>query len=277
MDQIKITDDISALYGVGKYYKDRLKKLNILTIKDFLWHFPFRYDDFSGVKSTVELEENVLSTVVGKITNIKSYKTYRRRMLLTNAKLHDDSGTVEIVWFNQPFIAKQLQEGITVSISGKPKLKGKGFVFQSPAFEIISKEEETDFSNLKHTARLIPVYPETSNVSSKMIRTYIKKLLDGPLEDIPEYLPKETLSRNNILEIKTAINKVHFPDSMEQAKEAKKRFIFEEMLFTQLHLMSTKDKMSRNKAPKIKPSIDLIKEFLETLPFILTTAQKKAI
>lgn len=277
MEPINLTDDISALYGVGKYYKDRLKKLNILTIKDFLWHFPFRYDDFSGVKTTTDLEENVLVTVVGKISNVKSYKTYRRRMLLTNAKLHDENGSVDLVWFNQPFISKQLQDGMTVTISGKPKIKGKGFIFQSPSFEVISKEEENDFSGLKHTARLIPVYPETSNVSSKMIRTYIKKLLNEHISDLTEYLPKATLSRNNLLEVSDAINKIHFPENMEEAKEAKKRFVFEEMLLAQLHLLKTKDQLLQNRAPKIKADIELIKQFLDTLPFILTNSQKKAI
>lgn len=277
MDQINLTDDISALYGVGKYYKDRLKKLNIFTIKDFLWHFPFRYDDFSGIKTISELEENVLSTVVGTIKNIKSYKTYRRRMLLTNAKLYDDSGSVEVVWFNQPFISKQLKEGMLVSVSGKPKIKGKSFIFQSPAFEIISKQEEADFSNLKHTARLIPVYPETSNVSSKMIRTYIKKLLDAFLNKFIEYLPKETIKRNNLLELETAINKIHFPDSIEESEKARKRFVFEEMLLTQLHLINIKNQLSKNKAPKIKADILLTKKFLATLPFVLTKSQRQAI
>jgi len=278
MKEINLADDIENLFGVGKYYKDRLKKLDISTIKDFLWHFPFRYEDFSNIRQIAEINSDQPFTVVGKISNIKSYRTYHKRMLLTNAKIEDDSGSAELVWFNQPFISKQLKNGMTLSISGKPKVKGKSFIFQAPSFEIVSQaDEEADFSEFKHTGRLIPVYPETSKVTSKMIRTYTKKLLEALSSQLHEYLPEETLARNNLFVLEDALNKIHFPSDLKEAAEAKKRFIFEEMLLVQLHLMRIKDKMSKNKAPKIKSDIALIKDFLDTLPFILTKAQKKAI
>ena len=166
-----------------------------------------------------------------------------------------------------------------LTVSGKPKVKGKHFVFQSPAFEIISSdnEEEIDINNLKHTGRLIPIYPETNGVSSKMLRTYIKKLLDSFHNKFIDYLPEETKRRNNLLDFNKALNKIHFPETVEEANSARNRFVFEEMLLTQLHLMRIKDRMAKNKAPKIKSDIDLIKKFLSTLPFVLTNAQKKAI
>jgi len=122
-------------------------------------------------------------------------------------------------------------------VSGKPKVKGKHFVFQSPAFEILEsdKDEEIDITNLKHTGRLIPVYPETSGVSSKMLRNYIKRLLDSFQNEFVDSLPNDTLKRNKLLSFKDALNKIHFPQTMEEAELARRRFIFEEMLLTQLH------------------------------------------
>jgi ATP-dependent DNA helicase RecG len=279
MSDIKLTDDISNLYGVGKYYNDKLKTLGILTIKDLLWHFPFRYQDFTNIKSISDLNENEVTTIIGKVSNLKSYRTYHRHMLLTEGKIIDESGKADIVWFNQPFIAKQLKEGTVITVSGKPKTKGKHFIFQSPAFEIMSgdEDEEIDISNLKHTGRLIPVYPETSGVSSKMLRTYIKRLLDSFHNEFVDALPAETIKRNKLMILKDALNKIHFPDTIEESELARKRFIFEEMLLTQLHLMHIKNKMAKNKAPKIKADVDIVKEFLNTLPFILTNSQKKAI
>jgi ATP-dependent DNA helicase RecG len=90
-------------------------------------------------------------------------------------------------------------------------------------------------------------------------------------------LPEETKKRNKLFNLEDALNKIHFPKNNDEAIDAKNRFVFEEMLLTQLHLLRIKDKMSKNKAPKIKSDINLIKEFLSTLPFILTNSQKKAI
>jgi len=167
-----------------------------------------------------------------------------------------------------------------ITISGKPKTKGKHFVFQSPSFEILSiinDDEEINISNLKHTGRLVPVYSETSGITSKMLRTYIKRVLDYFDHNFVDYLPEETKRRNNLFDLNTALNKIHFPETIDEANQSKNRFVFEEMLLTQLHLMRIKDRMAKNKAPKIKADIDLIKQFLNTLPFILTSPQKKAI
>jgi len=110
-----------------------------------------------------------------------------------------------------------------------------------------------------------------------MLRTYVKRLLDSFQQEFVDYLPEETKRRNKLFNLKDALNKIHFPSTIDEANQARNRFVFEEMLLTQLHLMRIKDKMSKNKAPKIKADIGLIKQFLSTLPFILTNSQKKAI
>jgi len=110
-----------------------------------------------------------------------------------------------------------------------------------------------------------------------MIRTYIKRIFDGFNNSFSDYLPDETKKRNKLFDLDSALNKIHFPETAEEAIQARNRFVFEEMLLTQLHLMRIKDRMAKNKAPKIKANVDLIKEFLATLPFILTASQKKAI
>lgn len=277
---MKLNDSIKNLYGVGDRYEDKLKNLNIFSIKDLLWHFPFRYQDFTNIKLISDLELDIPATIIGKIEKIKSYRTYRRRMLLTEAKIIDESGSADLIWFNQPFISNQIKNGMLITISGKPKTKGKHFVFQSPSFEILSNindDEEINISNLKHTGRLVPVYSETSGITSKMLRTYIKRVLDYFDHNFVDYLPEETKRRNNLFDLNTALNKIHFPETIDEANQSKNRFVFEEMLLTQLHLMRIKDRMAKNKAPKIKADIDLIKQFLNTLPFILTSPQKKAI
>jgi ATP-dependent DNA helicase RecG len=110
-----------------------------------------------------------------------------------------------------------------------------------------------------------------------MLRNYVKRLLDTFDSEFIDYLPAETQKRNKLFNFKDALHKIHFPDTIDEATQARNRFVFEEMLLTQLHLMRVKDKMAKNKAPKIKSDVELIKQFLSTLPFILTNSQKKAI
>jgi len=97
MSDIKLSDSIENLYGVGKYYQDKLKNLNIFVIKDLLWHFPFRYQDFTNIQSINELVSDINATVIGKVDKMRSYRTYRKRMLLTEAKIIDDTGSADLV------------------------------------------------------------------------------------------------------------------------------------------------------------------------------------
>jgi len=197
--------------------------------------------------------------------------------LLTNASAEDETGKIDIVWFNQPYIQKTLQIGTTVSLSGKTKQEGKKLIFQSPAYEVVTQDEDLDVHDLKHTGRLIPIYSETMGISSKLIRSLTTRVLKIFLDQIPEPLPESTRREYSLMDIQNALSQIHFPDSPELATEAKKRFIFEEMLLVQIHLLNIKQKLSRFKAPKIKKDVEAMKEFVAQLPFTLTDAQRKAI
>jgi len=94
---MKLTDDIKDLFGVGINYAEKLKNLNVFCIKDLLWHFPFRYQDFASIKLIDELVPEFPTTIIGRIEKIKSYRTYRKKMLLTEAKIVDSSGSADLV------------------------------------------------------------------------------------------------------------------------------------------------------------------------------------
>ncbi len=274
---LKLNDNLNNLQGVGPYYEARLKNLGLISIKDLLFYFPFRYQDFTNIKNIQELEPNEQATTIATITKIRSYRTFKKHMLLTNATAEDETGKVDIVWFNQPYIQKTLKEGTTVSLSGKLKPEGKKLIFQSPAFELVSQDEDLNIDDLKHTGRLVPIYPETMGISSKLIRSFTKRILKIFVSQIPEPLPEETRKNHNLMDIQNALSQIHFPDNQELALEAKKRFIFEEMLLVQIHLLNLKQKLSKFKAPKIKKDVEAMKEFVNNLPFTLTDAQRKAI
>ncbi|MFN7088650.1 MAG: ATP-dependent DNA helicase RecG, partial [Candidatus Paceibacteria bacterium] len=129
--------------------------------------------------------------------------------------------------------------------------------------------------NLRHTAGLIPIYPETRGITSRALRFLIKPLISEATK-LPDILPEELRSRLGILEFKTAIKEIHFPNSLKLAEASKKRFAFEELFLFQLLLFSQKRKMRRLPSLPIEPDIELVKKIIATLPFELTHDQKRA-
>lgn len=240
---------ITELYGVGATYQKKLKNLGIETIKDLFFHLPSRYDDFSKISLIKNLKPEEQVTVQGKILTIKNTRSWQKRMAITNAIIEDETGAARVVWFNQPFIANSLSKNIKIILSGKVKLDNNGIYISNPSYELLSQ-------NPTHTGRLVPIYPETQGISSKWLRWQIKSNLK--------------LLKNKILK------QVHFPETLEQAKKAREKIYFGELLILQLFILQQKQKIKIKKAPALKPDIKLINKFIKSLKFRLTKAQEKA-
>ncbi|MEW5805394.1 MAG: ATP-dependent DNA helicase RecG [Patescibacteria group bacterium] len=283
MDSDFFTISVEELKGIGPYYLKRLTKLGIKTIRDLLWHFPVRYEDYSDLKKISEIKTEGICSALGKIEKISTRKAFRKRLFITEAVLYDKTGTIDIVWFGQPYLKRTIPEGAIVIVSGKVQKKDNKLFFNNPVYEVIYRsapasvsEEEIDFSQLKHTAGLIPVYPETRGLTSRGIRFLIKPLMEKA-KKLPEFLPEPVLKNAGLMDYKKAIKQAHFPDSLELAEQAKKRFVFEEIFLTQLLLLELRQKNALLKAPQIPIDIDFVKQILKTLSFELTESQKKAL
>lgn len=277
--KLTLDDSIDKIKGIGPRYLKCFQKLSVETVRDLLYYFPFRYQDFSKVKNINELVEGETVSIIGVVKKIALRRTWRKKMFLIEAEAEDKTGSIRIIWYNQVFLTKIIKPGTTLALSGKVKKTGKKFYLSSPSFEIISQEKDEPIKNLselKHTARLVPVYSETEGLSSKAIRSFISSVL-YLRNKISEYLPDFLLEKYQLLPINEALEKIHFPNSLEEAERAKKRFVFESLLFSQLYLLKIKIKNNHLKFPKIKADFDLIKTFLKNLPFELTNAQKKAL
>jgi ATP-dependent DNA helicase RecG len=263
---------IEELSQIGPRYVLYLRKLGIKTAGDLLFHFPFRYDDFSDFKNIADVEVGQTVSVKGEILDIQNIRTRKRRMTLTEALVEDDSGAIKVVWFNQPFITNNLKKGVHVSLSGKVAYAKEGLQLTSPAYELLGR------SGL-HTGRLVPVYHETEGVSSKWLRVHIKPIISlaGSVE---EFLPEEILERQDFFDISEAIKQIHFPDDEEAGQLAKRRLAFDELFLIQLFLQKQRQKWQRQEAIKIEFNAEReveIKDFLKKLPFKLTDGQKIAV
>ncbi|MCL5004748.1 MAG: ATP-dependent DNA helicase RecG [Patescibacteria group bacterium] len=261
--------------GVGLKFGEKFKKIHVQTVKDLLWYFPFRYEDFSNIVLIKDLKIGQHAVIRGEIVSVKIWKSWKKRMFILEALVSDSSGSIRAVWFNQRFLITTIKKGITVNLAGKIIETKGGLTISHPIHEIITASKR-NANELRHTGRIVPVYPETKGLTSKGIRFLIKPLLDN-IGKIEEPLPKEILNKEKIWGINEAIHSVHFPEKIEDAQEAKKRFAFEDLFFLQLVNLRQRIKLAQEKAHSSDFSIDEIKEMLAELPFELTHSQKKSL
>lgn len=262
---------------VLKMFASRLEKLGIFKFEDFLFHLPTRYDDFSLISKISQLQAGETVTIKGQVTSIKNqYLRGTRIKTLQKATINDETGSIEAVWFNQPFIVKNLPEGITVSLSGKVEQSRKGLSITSPDYEVLG----SDSDNSLHTGRLVPIYPETKGISSKWLRRQIHNIINQFESEVTEYLPEALVTRNSFPNIRDALKTIHFPSTLDEANAAKKRLAFDELFLLQLASIKKRREWSEKKKGKkleIEKFQENIDKFIDSLPFKLTSAQLKAI
>jgi ATP-dependent DNA helicase RecG len=272
---LSLQTKIEEIPRIGHAYQKRLKKMNITTVADLLYHFPSRYEDFSDVIEIVSAKKQLSKNVCvqGEITEVGSVNTFKKFMNIVEVTIQDNSGKIKALWFNQPFLLKSLKEGSFVCLAGKVALGKEGIYLSNPIHEIINQDVENN--ELTHTGRIIPIYPETRGVTSRWLRYIIKPILTILENQIPESLPSDILKKYKFLPINEAIWQVHFPESFESADASKARFSFEELFLIQLSVLKEKNRLMLKKSPAFAMDTDLMKQFTESLPFQLTDSQKK--
>jgi ATP-dependent DNA helicase RecG len=259
---------------VFKMYQSRLAKLEIATLGDFLYHMPARYENLSLISKIGHIQAGETVTIQGEIVEIENSFTKRWKKV-QKASVGDETGEIDITWFNQPFIPKVLHKGDRVSLAGKVDFFGHNLSMQSPEYEVIYPNTPT-----LHTGRLVPVYPETAGVSSKWLRRQIYKILQDQKQNILEYIPDSVINDCSLMDLNSAIEKVHFPTTFEEAVIARRRLAFNELFITHLASMERKKTWEENmkSAPfKVDPYKKQLEDFWNSLPFTLTNAQNKAV
>ncbi len=273
---ISLDTPIGAAPKISKRIIPALKRLGIATIRDLLFHFPSRYEEFPDEQAIADVAAGERATIAGVIQKIAERRT-AKGLRMTEATIRDESGAINVIWFNQSFLARTLAIGDHLRLSGKVSRGLRGLSLQNPSYEKIpSSKFQIPSSHGIHTGGLVAIYPETEGITSRWLRFLIKTYL--PLgSSLPDPLPPETRSRYDLPEIKEALSRIHFPESRQQAADAEHRFIFEELLLMQLRALRERSRIKQRVAPAIPFAIELIKSFVVSLPFKLTDAQRRAI
>ncbi len=265
---LSLNTKIKNIKKVGPAYLKKLHKLNIKNIQDLFFHFPHRYDDFSKTVLISNLKQGQIATIQAKVNEIKNTRIPYKKMVLTEALVKDKSGTIKIVWFNQPYLIDTLKKGKTANFSGKLTFSKKTLCLSNPVYEIANRKKDAT-----HTGRLVPVYHETAGLSSRYLRYLIKPLL-FLTDKITDFLPEQIKKEFNLFNLNQAIKQIHFPDNAVSAQKARQRLAFDEFFLIQLSALKQKQKLAQEKAPDIPFDQKLIKAFVKSLPFKLTNDQR---
>ncbi len=256
---------------VGGAYAQRLARLDIKRVEDLLYHFPFRYTDYSLISSINKIQAGEIVTIKGRVISIKN-QYLRGGRKIQRAQIDDGTGKIQIIWFNQPFLIRTIKAGEEYRFSGKADWFGRQLVMTSPQYERFMSQQES-----VHTGRLIPIYHETSKLTSRWLRSRIAWLVKNFGDQFKDFLPPKVRKENKLLEFSQALKKIHFPKTLKEAQEAKNRFAFEELFLLHLQTLQRKDSWQKEKlAFKFSVSKKGISEFIKRLPFKLTKAQERS-
>jgi len=269
---LTLQSKIEEVPKIGEFHQKRLNKVGIETIADLLWYFPSRYEDFSNITLIKDIKLGEKCCIAGKILSIATHKTWQKKMWVTEALITDGTSTIKAVWFNQPYITRTLKKEDTLYLAGKTTLDKDGISFSSPVYEKIYAQEMTP---TKHTARIVPIYPETTGLTSRWLRYILKPLLENFEGKLSETLPNSIIKEHKLADINKAVQQIHFPNTQKEANTARKRFIFENLFLVELSVVRARIKLSTKKATVIEFNVELIQDFVKSLPFKLTDAQRK--
>lgn len=288
---ITLNSAVKNINRIGNTTAKRLLGLGVETVEELLFYFPFRYDNFGALKKISELKAGEMASIAGQIELIQNKRSPRRRMNITEALINDGSESIKAVWFNQPYLIKNLKTGDYVSLAGRVDEDYLGLSLVSPEYEKITdlRRLETDLHGQNppsllyqggdlrsvHTSGLVPVYNLTAGLSSKQLRFLIKSVINLAAQ-VKDWLPEEVKKNQKLITLAEAIKKIHFPENQNDIDLAKKRLGFDELFLIQIQSQLIKKDLELARANIIEFKEEETKKFVESLPFKLTDAQKKA-
>jgi len=276
--------------GVGPKRAQLLERLGIRTVEDALWFLPWRYEDRSVITPVGQLVPGNPATVCGTVHSSRLKRAARRRLSILEVTVEDATGTIQAVFFNQPYLETQLKPGQRVMLSGVVSAGHKGWAdlgMDSPHYEVLGDEHETPL----HVGRIVPIYHETRGLTSRHLRTIVKGLLDQYAAGLEEVLPDFLRTELDLPPIRTALPDVHFPTpprrqvtqtflaTLERGTTpAHRRLAFEEFFVLELALaMRQRTVKEEVKGIRFDTGTQLAARLRALLPFQLTAAQERVL
>ncbi|MFH1610893.1 MAG: ATP-dependent DNA helicase RecG [Patescibacteria group bacterium] len=268
---MNLQTSIKEINKITAQVAPKFKKLGVSNVEDLLFYFPFRYEDYSNLLKIDEIEPGILLTIKGKIELLESRRSFRKRMILVEAVVADETDKIKIMWFNQRYIQRTLAVGDEIYLSGKAILTDSGLEFHNPTFEKVNKYDKFT----AHTARIVPIYSSTDRLTQRQIRFTVKRALSC-INFLQEWLPQNVIQANNLMALRQAVHQIHFPINLDELEKARFRLKFNEIFLLQARARLIKQDLLHLNADKISFKEEETRKFVNALPFKLTQSQKKS-
>jgi ATP-dependent DNA helicase RecG len=271
---LTLDSPVDHLPRIGSADVKRLRRLGLETVRDLLLQLPFGWDSYGGPTPVAGLTAGTQATVLVTVLSVAAKRTPQRRMQLTEARVADDEGaTMKVVWFNQPYLARQLERGDRLALAGTVRASryGPGLEMQNPHHERVEQED----GGPSHVGGLMPKYHLTAGLTSRRVASWVEAAL--PLADgLEDEVPEPARDRHRLLPLPEAVRRGHRPDGEADWREAKRRMAFAELLELQAAFLLARRRIAIERASPIPYRQEVIDAFKAGLGFELTGAQRRA-
>jgi len=272
---------LTNIFQIREPQRKALEKLGIHSAKDLLYHFPSRYESAVDTRTISSLSQGDEAVVYGTIHGLRTSKGFRKKIAMADGVVTDNTGSIKVVWFNQPYLAKMIPNGSTVRVQGKIANRKGQLYISNPKIEHAQDTPQSPGNlfgekGVKHT--LYPVYPETRGVTSNWLYHAVQKVLQaGIVEELTDPIPRDILEHYHLPTLQSALVWIHFPRNENDAAAARKRFAFEEVFFIQLQKQRDHKYFANQESFSIAPTKESLDAFIKRFPFTPTDAQLRAI
>lgn len=272
-DPISLSTPIDQLPGVTKTGASGLRALGLTNLGKLLAHLPMRHERHEAESTVSQIVPGHISSARGEITATRVVQRGRRPRF--EAVLMDDTGRVDLTWFNGLYLRDRIVPGLRLRVQGKAQRFGPGVQMVNPQFEILPVERSEP--GLRD-ARLRPVYPASERVNSAMIERTLAPVLDTALAQIEDHLPEEYRKKRDLMPLRDAYRAMHRPSEEEETKQARRRLAYDEFLLLQLGVHLKRAHLrERLRAPALRHDAAIDARIRERFPFTLTPAQESVL
>jgi len=257
----------TVVRGIGQKQSQLLARLNLHTVEELIYFFPRRYDDYSELKLIKDLNYGEEVTVIAWVRRVTSFTTRNKKRKIVQAVISDDTGSIQLMWFNQEYHLRYLRKNMFLAVSGKIEQYMGRLVMYHPDYEQIDQEQ-------LHTQRIVPVYSLTARLSQRWLRRVMYNVVNRWAPKIPEFLTEYILEDADLMDLPSALEEIHFPESISSLKKARFRLAFDEIYLLQLGVLRQKQEWENLEGRKFKVADEWLLNQLTQLPFALTHAQQ---
>jgi len=268
---ISLDSPITTIKGISLKSAPKFERMGVRSVSDLLYFFPRRHIDYTSPTAIADLQMGIEQTIMVNVWQATAKRT-RRGIQNTEVIVGDSSGTMRVTFFNQPFLAKKFSANTRLLLSGKAGIWKGTRVFQPSSFEVFDSDEPC-------TARqLVPVYSLTEGLYPRQVRKFVRQALDSCLPLLKDFLPEKVKKSAKLIGLAEAIEQAHYPTDQPAKYTARRRLAFDELFLIQIGVVSKKrERQGGMRGLKLGANKEYVRSFLTSLPFELTSAQKRVL